>query len=82
MVVKCQTKAVQQTILEKCRTAVAKYCSCDVVDIHQHIDDLDWVDMYEICLDVALRVKGKKAMSWEEFLTFRENVRSSLSQAA
>ena len=75
-------KADKQTILGECMAAIAEYCCCDVVDIHQYIGDLDWVDMYEICLDVALRVKGKRAMSWEEFLALRECVRNSLSQAA
>ena len=74
--------SIQQRILGECEEAVAEYCGCDATDIYLHIGGLDFVDMYEICLDVALRVNGKKAMSWDEFLTFREYVLSSSSRAA
>lgn len=68
--------------IKEAAAAVAKYCRCDVMDIPQCIGNLRWVDMYEICLDVALRVKGKRAMTWEEFLSIRECVRKSFAVVA
>ena len=62
----------RQTILDECRTAVTQYCCCDAqsVDVHSRyacVYHLDFVDMYEICLDIAQRVKGERAMAWDEF---------------
>ena len=69
----------RQIILDECRAAVAQYCCCDVRDAdassrHDNIYYLDFVDMYEICLDVAKRVKGVRAMAWEEFLEISDCV--------
>ena len=63
----------KQIILDECRAAVAQYCCCDARDAdassrRDNVYYLDFVDMYEICLDVAQRVKGERAMAWDEFL--------------
>ena len=68
-----------RTITGECRAAIAEYCCCDVCGMGAHpciacVDRLDWVDTYEICLDVAQRVKGERAMTWDEFLSFRDCV--------
>ena len=68
--------------IKEAAAAVAEYCRCDVIDIPQCIGNLRLVDMYEICLDVAVRVKGIRAMTWEEFLLIRECVRKSLAMPA
>ncbi len=60
----------RQIILDECRAAVAEYCCCDA-DAGSRRDSvyyLDFVDMYEICLEVAQRVKGERAMGWDEFI--------------
>ena len=69
----------KQIIIDARRVAVAQYCCCDVRDAdasscHDNIYYLDFVDMYEICLDVAQRVKGVRAMAWEEFLEISDCV--------
>jgi len=69
----------KQIIIDECRAAVAQYCCCDVrdADASSRCDNvyyLDFVDMYEICLDVAQRVKGVRAMAWEEFLEISDCV--------
>ena len=67
----------KQIILDECRAAVAQYCCCDVRDAGSRRDSvyyLDFVDIYEICLDVAQRVKGERAMAWEEFLEISDCV--------
>ena len=65
--------ADKQIILDECRAAVEQYCCCDAqgADVRSRYDSvyyLDFVDMYEICLDVAQRVKGERVMAWDEFL--------------
>ncbi len=45
----------KQIIIDECRAAVAQYCCCDA-DASSRRDSvyyLDFVDIYEICLDVA-----------------------------
>ena len=69
----------KQIILDECRAAVAQYCCCDARGADEHSRDacvyyLDFVDLYEICLDVAQRVKGERAMAWEEFLEISDCV--------
>ena len=69
----------KQIIIDECRAAVAQYCCCDArgADASSRRDNvyyLDFVDMYEICLDVAQRVKGVRAMAWEEFLEISDCV--------
>jgi len=68
-----------RTITGECRAAIAEYCCCDICGMDSQpcvacVDGLDWVDTYEICLDVAKRVKGERAMTWDEFLSFRDCV--------
>jgi hypothetical protein len=69
----------KQIILDECRAAVAQYCCCDVRGADARSRDacvyyLDFVDLYEICLDVAQRVKGERAMAWDEFLEISDCV--------
>ena len=69
----------KQIIIDECRAAVAQYCCCDVrdADASSRCDNvyyLDFVDMYEICLDVAQRVKGVRAMGWDEFIEISDCV--------
>ena len=72
-------KPERQAILAECKAAVAEYCCCDMNEMNQYpyVYDLDWVDMYEVCLDVAKRVKGEKALAWEEFLVYRDCILSA-----
>ena len=63
----------RQIIIDECRTAVEQYCCCDARGTEPSsrrdcVYYLDFVDMYEICLDVAQRVKGERALAWDEFL--------------
>ena len=74
-------------IAGECMAAIAEYCCCDICGMDVQpcvacVDGLDWVDMYEICLDVAKRVRGERAMTWDEFLSLRECVRDSLAKVA
>lgn len=69
----------KQIILDEFRAAVAQYCCCDTrgADARSRRDSvyyLDFVDLYEICLDVAQRVKGERAMAWDEFLEISDCV--------
>ena len=69
----------KQIILDECRAAVEQYCYNDARGAMESSrrDDvyyLDFVDMYEICLDVAQRVKGERAMAWDEFLEISDCV--------
>ena len=66
----------RQIILDECRAAVAQYCCCDD-DASSRRDSvyyLDFLDMYEICLNVAQRVKGERTMEWDEFLEISDCV--------
>lgn len=69
----------RQIILDECRAAVAQYCCCDArgADASSRRDSvyyLDFVDIYEICLDVAQRVKGERMLAWNEFLEISDCV--------
>ena len=73
----------RRQILDDCRAVVVEYCCCEMCPAGGSscaacFDGLDWVDMYEICLGVALRVTGEKEMAWDDFLRFRECVHDSL----
>jgi hypothetical protein len=66
----------KQIISDECRAAVSQYCCCDADAGSRRgsVYYLDFVDIYEICLDVAQRVKGVRAMAWEEFLEISDCV--------
>ena len=66
----------KQIILDECRAAVAQYCCCnaDAGSRRDSVYYLDFVDLYEICLDVAQRVKGERVMACDEFLDLNYNV--------
>ena len=63
---------------EHCRCEICPNDGCSYVEC---FDSLDWVDMYEICIEVASRVNGKNEMDWDEFLEFYKCVRNSLKMA-
>ena len=66
----------KQIIIDECKAAVAQYCCCDA-DAGSRRDSvyyLDFVDIYEICLDVAQRVKGERMLAWDEFLEISDCV--------
>ena len=76
-----------RTLTGECRAAIAEYCCCDVCGMETYpcgacVDNLDWVDTYEICLDVAKRVNGERAMTWDEFLSFRDCVTGLMQGSA
>lgn len=58
-----------QMIRDECRTVASEYCHCNVsrMDVRRCIEGLAFMDIYEICLDVAQRVKGEREMDWDEF---------------
>ena len=67
----------KQIILDECRAAVAQYCCCDARGAgersrYDSVYYLDFVDLYEICLDVAQRVKGERVMAWDEFIEIND----------
>ena len=66
----------KQIIIDECMAAVSQYCCCDA-DASSRRDSvyyLDFVDIYEICLDVAQRVKGERMLAWDEFLEISDCV--------
>ena len=77
----------RQTIAGECRAVIAEYCCCDICGMDVQpcvacVDGLDWVDTYEICLDAANRVKGERAMTWNEYIAIRECVHDALTMIA
>ena len=59
----------RQKIRDECMAVASEYCHCNVsgVDVRLSIGYLHFMDVYEICLDVAQRVKGEREMDWDEF---------------
>lgn len=58
---------------EDCEAVRMEHCRCDInPSISSWIEQLDWIDWYDVCTEVMLRCRGTGSMTWSEYISVRE----------